>query len=131
MKIIIGEEFLTPVEQHTDDVTDELLANYVQSLRKERARQGQPIPGKREKFEEMARDAIKYQELNGGYLSIDTDEYEGFLTYRFGFITHYPGDGCGAEFWGKALSEHMEYAMGIANGQLEIFFHELFVLGTD
>lgn len=127
MKIVVGEEYLTPAEPQEDEVPDEVLAVYVESLRKQRTKRGEPIPGKREKFEAMAAEAVKYQKLNGGYLSVDSDDCEGFLTYRSNFISHYPGDGLGADFWGKTLSEHTEYAMGTANGQVEVFIHELFV----
>jgi len=130
MKVEVGEVFEEQKALDTaNDAQDSFIDEYLKSIAREKRVPGDPIPGRKEAFEEMLVAAQKYQELNGGRLEGETDDYEGFLVYRTdSSIVHYPGDEQMCEFWGKVLSnKHLDYAISPANGRLEIFAHELFI----
>lgn len=127
MKVNVGEIFAASSGAETEDVQTSFIDEYVKSVARDKRIPGEADEKKKEAFEAMLSEAIEYQKLNGGLLTGETDDYEGFMVYKTDAIAHYPEDGQMSEFWGKAFSAHREYSMGVANGVLEIFIHELFV----
>lgn len=127
MKVNVGEVFTASSAAETEDVQTSFIDEYVKSVARDKRVPGEADKKKKEAFEAMLSEAIEYQKLNGGLLTGETDDYEGFMVYKTDAIAHYPEDGQMSEFWGKAFSAHREYSMGVANGVLEIFIHELFV----
>jgi len=131
MKINVGEVFMAPSSAGTEDMQTSFIDEYVKSVACDKRVPGEADEKKKEAFEKMLNEAIEYQKLNGGLLTGETDDYEGFMVYKTDAVAHYPGDGQMSEFWGKAFNAHQEYSIGVSNGLLEIFIHELFIKTHD
>ena len=131
MKVNVGEVLTASSGAETEDVQTSFIDEYVKSVARDKRVPGEADEKKKAAFEEMLNEAIEYQKLNGGLLTGETDDYEGFMVYKTDAVAHYPGDGQMSEFWGKAFSAHKEYSMAAANGVLEIFIHELFIKTKD
>lgn len=127
MKIKVGEVFVAPGGAEADAGQSSFIDEFVKSIARDKRIPGEVDVQKKAAFEELLNEAVEYQKLNGGLLTGETDDYEGFLVYKTDAIAHYPGDGQMSEFWGKAFREHQEFSMAPSNGVLELFIHELFI----